>query len=251
MARSRRIATALTLILLLLGAGGAGAQTLRRATVWDLKLGEPIAAQPGAAEFRAFACGSNGGPPHQKLAGWDDFRRCAPEPGGLREVYFEYDDELEYIARARDLENEVTRWAGTTETGFPIIASALFDEQGRLAGLRLVTDSRPEHRNDIIEPDLKKREDAYLFGAVMAARFGIDAKTDCVSLPPEPGESAVGREFVKQQCEKQDPAAHRRIALRANLYRKPGQSGANPRAPTELTKGQFESSARVDITWVP
>jgi hypothetical protein len=250
MAFGREGALALALILPLAGPAPA-AEPLRRATVWDLKLGEAIAEQPAHEEFRAFACGSNGGPPHQKLAGWGDFLRCAPEPGGLREVYFEYDDELEYIARARDIESEVTRWAGTTESAFPVIASALFDASGRLAGIRLVTDARPDHRNDIIEASLRKREDAYLFGAVMAARLGIDAATDCTSLPPAEGESAVGPRFIKQRCEKSDPANHRRLALSASLYRKPGQSGINPRAPAELTKGQFESAARVEILWAP
>ena len=250
MAFGREGALALALTLLLAGAASA-AEPLRRATVWDLKLGAAIADQPPADAFRAFACGSNGGPPHQKLAGWADFGRCPPEPDGLREVYFEYDDELEYIARARDIESEVTRWAGTTESAFPVIASALFDAEGRLAGIRLVTDARPDHRNDIIEANLRKREDAYLFGGVMAARFGILAQKDCTSLPPAEGESAVGPSFIKQQCEKSDPATHRRIALRASLYRKPGHSGTNPRAPSELTRGQFESAARVEIYWTP
>src|SRR5437868_5597807 len=154
--------SAMALILMLLAGGPvAAADMLRRATIWDLKLGAAIEEQPAPEEFRSFACGSNGGPPHQRIARWSEFRRCAPEPGGLREVYFEYDDELEYIARARDLDSEVTRWAGTTEAGFPVITSALFDATGRLAGLRLVTDLRPEHRNAIIAANLRKREDAY------------------------------------------------------------------------------------------
>src|SRR5437899_5232109 len=72
----------------------ATAQQLRRATLWDLKLGEPIAAQPSPDEFRGFACGSNGGAPRQPLTGWRDFARCRAEPDGLHEVYFEYDDAL-------------------------------------------------------------------------------------------------------------------------------------------------------------
>src|SRR5262249_13166329 len=110
----------------------AGAQELRRATIWDLKLGQPIAAQPAAGELGAFACGANGGPPRQPLTGWSDFMRCADEPGGLREVYFEYDDEYEFVARARNLPREVARWAGTTEVGFPVMTSALFDDAGVL-----------------------------------------------------------------------------------------------------------------------
>src|SRR5580704_6364161 len=155
----------LALLALLCWTGAANAQDPRRASVWDLKLGQPIAAQPSRDEFRGFACGSNGGPPRLRLTGWSDFARCPAEPNGLHEVYFEYDDELEYIARAKDLEREVARWAGTTEFTFPVVVSALFDAKGVLKGIRVVTDSRPEHRVDIADADLRKREDAYLFGS--------------------------------------------------------------------------------------
>ena len=43
-------------------AAPALAQQLRRATIWDLKIGAPIAEQRDPSEFRGFACGSNGGP---------------------------------------------------------------------------------------------------------------------------------------------------------------------------------------------
>src|SRR5215813_11827516 len=128
------------MLLALIWPALADAESLRRASVWDLKLGEPIAAQPAADEFRAFACGSNGGAPRAQLKGFGDFMRCPAEADGLREVYFEYDDELEYIARARDLEREITRWAGTTELGFPVIVSALFGDAGILKGIRLDTE---------------------------------------------------------------------------------------------------------------
>jgi hypothetical protein len=234
------------LLGLLCWASPAGAQDLRRASVWDLKLGQPVSAQPGAEEFRGFACGSNGGPPRQTLTGWSDFARCPAEPNGLREVYFEYDDEYEYIARAKDLEQEVSRWAGTTEAGFPVIVSALFDGGGILKGIRIVTDPRPDHRNDTIEANVRKRADAYLFGGIMAARYDIDAR-HCTSQPPAEGESAVGARFVKQGCEMTDAKRGRRIVVRANFYRKPGQSGVNPQMPSQLTQGQFESSARAEI----
>jgi hypothetical protein len=226
---------------------GVRAQELRRATVWDLKLGQPIAAQPSADEFRGFACGSNGGPPRQRLTGWRDFARCAAEPSGLHEVYFEYDDEYEYIARAKDLEREVARWAGTTELGFPVIVSALFDAGGVLEAIRIVTDARPEHRIDTTDADLRKRDDAYLFGGRMAARFDVDAKRDCTATPPAEGESAVGGLLIKQSCERVDPAHGRKIALKVNFFRKPGQSAFNPQMSTQLTQGQFESSARLEV----
>ena len=160
-------------------AAPAAAQMPGRATIWDLKLGAPIAAQPKPEEFRGFACGSNGGPPRAPLTGWADFKRCPAEPDGLHEVYFEYDDENEYIARAHDNDREISRWAGTHEVTFPVIVSALIDDAGVVKGIRMVTDPRPEHRNDITEANRKKREEAYLLGTVMASRFDIEPSRDC------------------------------------------------------------------------
>jgi hypothetical protein len=228
-------------------AAPADTQPMHRATIWDLKVGALIAEQPNPSEFRGFACGSNGGPPRAPLTGWADFKRCALEADGLREVYFEYDDELEYIARAHDNDREISRWAGTHEVTFPVITSALFDDAGMLKGIRMVTDARPEHKNDITEANRKKREEAYTLGTVMASRFNVDPAQDCQALPLAEGESPVGSLFVKRVCERDDLAAGRRIVIRVNLFRKPGQSGYNPQLPTQLTQGQFESSARVEI----
>ncbi len=236
-------------LLALFAVSPAAAQEPRRATVWDLKLGRPVAAQPSPGDFRGFACGANGGPPRAQLMGWSDFARCRAE-NGLHEVYFEYDDELEYVARARDLQREVARWAGTTELAFPIMTSALFDADGVLKGIRIVTDSRPDYRQDTTDADRKKRADAYLLGGVLAGRFDIDPARDCVSLPAAEGESAVGSLFVKQSCEKSDTANGRRLVLHINYFRKPGQSGVNPQLPTQLTQGQFESSARLEIYYL-
>src|SRR4051812_29393 len=228
--------TTILLVLMCMTAPGitpARAQELRRSTVWDLKLGQPVPAQPAASEFRGFACGSNGGPPRMKLTGWGDFARCRAEASGLHEVYFEYDDELEYIARAKDLEMNITRWAGTTEVRFPVIVSALFDDAGLLQGIRLVTDPRADYQDQITEANLRKRAEAYVLGGVLAARYGIEASRDCQALPPAEGESAVGMLLIKQSCTKDDEASNRRILLRANFYRKPGQSGTNPQLSTQ------------------
>jgi hypothetical protein len=225
----------------------AAADDLRRATVWDLRLGQPIAAQPAPELFRAFACGANGGPPRARLSGWSEFTRCKADADGLHEVYFEYDDEYEYIARARDLPREIARWAGTTEGGFPVIVSALFDDTGVLAGIRLVTDPRPDFRNDVTDADLRKRTAAHVFGQFMAARFGIEPARDCKAEPPAEGETAVGDVFVKQRCVLVAKKSKRRVLVAANYFRKPGQSGVNPQLPTQLTQGQFESSARLEI----
>src|SRR4051812_50080552 len=84
------------------GAGPTNAQQRpTRGEVWDLKLGTAVDTLPD--EFTDYACGTNGGPPSVPLRGWSDFRRCRPQPDGLREVYFRYDDELEYWAKPKIL----------------------------------------------------------------------------------------------------------------------------------------------------
>jgi hypothetical protein len=81
----------------------------------------------------------------------------------------------------------------------------------------------------------------------MAARFGIEAARDCAALPPAEGESAVGSLFVKQSCVRNDPSRSIRIVLRMDYLRRPGESGVNPQMPTQLTHGEFVSSARLEI----
>ena len=213
----------------------ATAQQLRRATVWDLKLGEPITAQPSPAEFRGFACGSNGGAPRQPLTGWRDFARCRAESDGLHEVYFEYDDELEYIARARDADREITRWAGTTEVGFPVVVSALFDPAGVLRGIRMVSDPRAS--------SLERRM-AHLLRLAVINRYEPNG-WNCTDMPLAAGETPVGGGvFIKQRCEK--ASSEKSLMVEARFLRKPGQNEVDP-ATGEATSGQFESWTRFEI----
>ena len=222
-----------------------------RSSIWDFQLGEELAVQPDSGSFQNISCGSNGGAPRQRLKDWNDYRRCAPEASGLREIYFEYDDENEYIARARDMEREITRWAGTTEVGYPIVTSILVDQNAVVQGVRLVTDPRQSFRNDVFEPDLRPRAAAYRFGGTMAQRFGIDPPRDCVSEPLAEGEGAIAGVSVKQSCERKDEGVRRRYAVRIYYYRKVGQSGYDPRVPGRTTQGAFESSSRFEIYFAP
>src|SRR5262245_64455837 len=106
-----------------------------RLEIWDLPLGTPVAQLPD--EFIDYACGTNGGPPGMPLAGWREARRCRPEASGLREVYFRYDDELEYWAKANNLLQQMAQYSGTKTYGFPLTVSALLDARGPLRCLRL------------------------------------------------------------------------------------------------------------------
>src|SRR5579864_7750411 len=120
-------------------AQGADERPTRR-EIWDIQLGAKATELPD--DYVDYACGTNGGPPSTLLTGWKDFRRCRPEPSGLREVYFRYDDELEYWAKANNLAAQMEQVTGTKAYGFPIVASVLIDAAGVVEGIRMVSDPR-------------------------------------------------------------------------------------------------------------
>src|SRR5579872_334930 len=98
--------------------------------IWDIKLGTPIAELP-LDQFVDPACGTNGGPPSRVLAGFRDFALCPLDKStGLHEVWFRYDDELEYIARARRSEIMIHLYQANVLGGQPIITSLLIDDAG-------------------------------------------------------------------------------------------------------------------------
>jgi hypothetical protein len=235
MRRRHAFVLAGTVLSLLLAAGAsAGAQERApRLEVWDLRLGSRADQLPD--EFVDLACGNNGGPPSVPLGGWNDFRRCRPEPSGLREVYFRYDDELEYWAKANNLADQMEQYSGTKTYGFPVVVSALIDAQGLLGGIRIVSDPRDPSQN---------RDEAYLLRNFLTARFGRD-NWQCQDLALEDGETPVDGVFVKQRCSKQiDDNTTATLATR--YLRKPGQSRMDPHTGRE-TAGQFESTARFEL----
>jgi hypothetical protein len=211
----------------------AGQERPARLEVWDLRLGTRVDQLPD--EFVDYACGTNGGAPSVPLNGWNDFRRCRPEPSGLREVYFRYDDELEYWAKANSLADQMEQYSGTKTYGFPVVVSGLIDAEGLLGGIRIVSDPRDTSQN---------RDEAYLLRNFLTARFGRD-KWRCQDLPLDGGETPVDGVFVKQNCRMQiDDKTSASLATR--YLRKPGQSRFDPHTGRE-TAGQFESTARFEL----
>lgn len=204
-----------------------------RLEVWDLKLGTPAGQVPD--EFTDYACGTNGGPPSVAVTGFGDFHRCRPEPDGLREIYFRYDDELEYWAKANNFSTEIRKFSGTKVYDFPVVLSARFDEAGVLAGLRIVSDPRDTSRD---------REEAHLLRNFITARYGRDG-WDCAELAPEEGETPVFRTFIKQRCRKVVEGAM--ADLQTNFFRKKGQAEVDERTG-RATEGQFESTVRFELT---
>jgi hypothetical protein len=207
-----------------------------RAEIWDLKLGTAVGTLPD--DFSDYACGTNGGPPSIQLSGWRDFRRCRPDASGLREVYFRYDDELEYWAKANNFATEIKKYSGTKIFDFPVVLSARFDDGGILAGIRIVSDPRDLSRD---------REEHYLLRNFLSARYGRDG-WECVDQPPEDGETPVFRTFIKQHCKKTiDGAAM--AEMQTNFFRKKGQTEIDVRTG-RTTEGQFESLVRFELTLI-
>jgi len=230
----------LAALVLTLVAGGVRAQQQpndrpARAEVWDLKLGTPADRLP--ADFTDYACGTNGGPPSVPLNGWRDFRRCRADAEGLREVYFRYDDELEYWAKANNFATEIEKYSGTKVYDFPVVLSARFDEGGVLAGLRIVSDPRDPSRD---------RDEAYLLRNFLTARYGRDG-WDCVDLAAAEGETPVGRTFIKQRCRKILEGTTAVAEIETHFFRKKGQNQFDPQSG-RTTEGQFESLARFELT---
>jgi hypothetical protein len=242
---------------ILIGAPGmpsaqtAGDRPVRH-EVWDIPLGARIADLPD--DYVDYACGTNGGPPSTPLAGWKDYRRCRPDANGLREVYFRYDDEIEYWAKANNLADQMEQYIGTKTYGFPVTVSVLIGDDttpppyppppagegreggaGIVRGIRIVTDPRDPTGD---------RDEAYLLRNFLNARFGREG-WQCTDMAAEAGESAVTGVFIKQRCEKDMGGGAHGVLVTRHL-RKPGQSQYDPHSGRETTN-QFESSVRFEL----
>jgi hypothetical protein len=225
----------------MLFAQGADERPVRH-EVWDIQLGAKVADVPD--DYVDYACGTNGGPPSTPLTGWKDYRRCRPDASGLREVYFRYDDELEYWAKANNLAAQMEQYVGTKTYGFPINVSVLIGDDGQGAGqgagivrgIRIVTDPRDPTGD---------REEAYLLRNFLNARFGREG-WQCEDLAAESGETPVTGIFIKQRCEKDMDGGVHGLLITRHL-RKPGQSQYDPQSGKE-TMNQFESNVRFELT---
>jgi hypothetical protein len=230
-ARACLLALALTVAL-----ANAPAQAQSRpdpGEIRGLKLG--LKAQSMSLDgFGDLACGSNGGPPRQKLEAWSEFGKCRPEANGLHEVAARFDDEDEYIGKAIDEPRYARGRTGTRVAGHPVILSVLFDRDGALRGLRFVSDARAAPH---------ERRMAHLLRLAVINRYEPDGWT-CTDFPPAAGENPVGGVFIKQRCEK--ASAGRHLSVETRFLRKPGQSDNDP-VTGEYRAGAFESWTRFEI----
>ena len=205
-----------------------------RLNVWDIHIGEAAAEIPDG--FINFACGTDGGPPSIPLKNFTEFNKCRPDANGLHEVYFEYDDELEYWARALDLKDEIRRYAGTTAYEFPVVASLLFDDAGVAKGERLVTDPRQQ-------VPARDRKEFWVLADFIRHRFGDDG-WQCNDLPRDEGEHPVGSMFIKNHCEKTANGLH--LVLEQRYFRKKGQQSVDPETGQSRPE-DYESATRFEM----
>jgi hypothetical protein len=204
-----------------------------RLNIWDIRIGEAASQIPDG--FVNYACGTDGGPPSVLLANFTEFRKCRPDANGLHEVYFEYDDELEYRARALDLKAEIRMYAGTTAYEFPVVASVLFDDAGRVRGERLVTDPRQQLSRD--------RNEFWTLADFIRHRFGDDG-WGCKDLPRDKGESPAGSYFIKNHCEKTLNGLH--LVLEQRYFQKKGQQSIDPYTGKPRMQ-DYESATRFEM----
>jgi hypothetical protein len=184
--------------------------------------------------FGELACGSNGGPPRQKLEGWSEFAKCRPEDNNLYEVNARFDDEDDYVGRAIEEPRYARGKTGTRVAGHPVILSALFDRDSVVRGLRFITDPRAAPY---------ERRMAHMLRLAVINRYEPSGWS-CVDFPAAEGETPVGGVFIKQRCEKATPDRH--LMVETRFLRKPGQSDNDP-VTGEYRAGAFESSTRFEI----
>jgi hypothetical protein len=223
-------------VALCVAAGAVRAQS-QAPRLWDLKLGIPIGALP-LDDYVDPACGTNGGPPARVLKGFDEFAQCPVEAAtGLHEIWFRYEDEMEYVARARRSEIMVRQYQANALAGQPIITSLLIDDGGRVQGYRVVNDPRADSRTRI-----------NAFGLADLFKGMAGTGLECTNLPPAEGERPIEDWFVKETCELNANGLVTHVEARR--YYKPGQFAVDPN-DNRLTENQFESSARIEVYRTP
>ncbi len=216
---------------------GALAQQLRP-RIWDIPFGTHVDDLP-QDEFVDPSCGTNGGPAGRPIGRFNQFEICPEAASGLREIWFIYDDTLEYIALALRDPALVGRYSATRVLGHPAILSFLINRDGRVQGYRIVTDPRAD-------PPL--RNQAYMVSAHFKARF-FGGGWECADLPRAEGEKKIeGSPFVKELCRQESDGQRRTVETRH--YYRSGQQTVGRFGGGRPTVNEFESSARLEVIQV-
>ena len=191
---------ALVLTMRCAAAADEGARDLR-----DIRVGMPVA-DISEAGYVNLTCD---GPPNSTLQQWSDWRNCEPDQNALRAIRFGFASE--------------DGRSGTLVAGHPVILTALIDNSGLVAGLKIDTD--PDAR-------LYVRKKAFLLAAQFKSRYGSEGWA-CTRRQPEAGEQPVGGVFLRETCTKSDDG--RTLAVQRDLFRREDQDAKNFVNQTQIT----------------
>ncbi len=106
--------------------------------------------------YRSFACAAGG---DTSLAGWSEWKRCAPDASGLRALHVAYDEPGE---------------DDTLIAGHPVTLTVFFDGDGHVARVLIETEAHAR---------LYIRKKAYLLGQQAKFHYGKDG-WECRALKP-------------------------------------------------------------------
>ncbi|RYE10048.1 MAG: pentapeptide repeat-containing protein [Hyphomicrobiales bacterium] len=201
--------------------------------IWDVPFGTPIDSL--GADFVEPACGTDGGPPSTQLQSFADFAQCTPEASGLREIWFRYDDTIEYLARAVRNPVQAIRFNFTKVGMQPAILSFLVDDAGRIRGYRAHTDPAADPR---------QRYDHRTASPLLRGVLGVEGWS-CEDLPRAEGEGPIESTYIKQRCGFSD--AEVSAVNETRFYLKPGQAVVDPASGRPMLNA-FESAAAITVT---
>jgi hypothetical protein len=207
-------------------------------TIWDVEFGKPITQIPLSA-VALIACGTNGGPPSVPLKDFTEFSKCKAEASGLHEVYFTYDDEQDYIARALEEEYRFAQ-GGTSIYAHPVVFTVLVDDKGIARGIRIVTDESASERD---------RRVAVRLSDNLKARYSPWSPV-CEDIPATDGQLPVGSIFIHQICTGESLDGDAVMRLEATYFRKKGQTSISLETQ-KVQKNYFQSATRLEVVQLP
>ena len=184
---------AILAVILLLAIHPAFAQTEPNYDVRDITVGMSVGDIPNAG-YVNLSCAIDAG---RKLPAWSAWRDCPADADLMHAIRFDFDPQ--------------TSREGTLVAGHPVILTALIDDMGIVAGLKIDTD--PKAR-------LYMHKKAFLLGVQVRSRYGAEGWA-CTQGQPESGEQPVGGVYLRENCRK--AVRGRVLVVERDLFRRPDQ----------------------------
>ena len=172
------------------------------------------------------------------LAGWGDFRRCRAEPSGLCEVYFRYDDELEYWAKANNFTHG-------SRSSFPAPRFSVSRSCCRRSSMRRRARG-PAHRQRSAR-HFADRGRTLTRCATSSPRASAATAGHAPTIRPTKARRRSSALSSSSDCRKAIDGGRSCRAPYALFPQERPEPGSTPRTDRE-TEGQFESLVRFELT---